>query len=432
MFSRRSFLKTATVASAAPLILTQTSRAAANEKITIGFIGVGTMGRGHLGGLLGRENVEVVAVCDVVKERIDSAAATVTKRYADRTKAGKYTGVVTYTDFRKLLDHKGLDAVVIATPDHWHTIPCVLAAKAGKHIYCEKPLTHHVAEGRVIVDAVKAAKIAFQTGSQQRSEFGGHFRKAVEYIWNGRIGKLKTIRIGVGGPSKPCDLKGEPVPEGTDWDMWQGPAPEREYSSVLCPKGVHGHFPAWRNYQEYAGGGLADMGAHHFDIAQWAMKMDNSGPVEVIPPTDPKTGKGLRFVYASGIEMFHNEFAKGKDGKDISGDCVFEGTDGIIVVGRGGIRSLPDTILKEPLTEKDVKVYPSSSHHGNWLDCIKTGKDTICTAETGQRSATICHLANIGYHLGRKLKWDPAKEVFVDDAKADKELTREPRAKWKI
>ena len=429
MPSRRTFLA---ATAAAPLVFSRASGVSANDRLAVGFIGVGTMGRGHLGGFLSRGEVEVVAVCDVVKERLDNAKATVEKKYADRIKSGGFKGPAAYTDFRELLAHKGLDAVVIATPDHWHAMPCILAARAGKHIYCEKPLTHNVAEGRQIVEEVKKAKVVFQTGSQQRSEFGGHFRKAVEYIWNGRIGKLKTIRIGVGGPAKPCDLKGEPKPEGTDWDAWLGPAPEREYSPVLCPAGVHKHFPAWRNYREYAGGGLADMGAHHFDIAQWAMNTDGSGPIEVIPPEDPKAIQGLRFVYADGVEMIHDRFAKDKDGKEIKSDCVFEGTEGMILVSRGGISSLPDTILKEPLGEKDKKVYPSNHHHVNWLDCIRTGKDTICTAETGHRSATICHLGNIGYRLGRKLKWDPAKEVFVGDEKANKELSREPRAKWKL
>ncbi len=429
MLTRRKFLA---ATAAAPLVFSRASGIAANDKLTLGFIGVGTMGRGHLGGLLGRKEVEVVAVCDVVKERLDNAKDMVEKRYAERIKSGDYKGVKAYNDFRDLLKHSGLDAVVIATPDHWHTNIAILAARAGKHIYCEKPLTHNVAEGRRIVDEVKKAKIIFQTGSQQRSEFSGYFRKAVEYVWNGRIGKLKTIRIGVGGPSRPCDLKTEEVPAGTDWDIWQGPAPERGYNSELCPKGVHNHFPNWRSFQEYAGGQIADMGAHHFDIAQWAMQMDTSGPVEVIPPENPKTGRGLRFIYASGIVMIHDEFEKGKDGKDIRADCVFEGTDGTILVSRDKLLSLPDSILKEPLAEKDKRVYPSNSHHGNWLECIKSGKETICPPETGNRSATICHLGNIGYHLGRKLKWDPAKELFVDDEKANKELTREPRAKWKV
>ena len=428
MLSRRKFLA---AGAAAPLVFSRASAFAANEKINLGFIGVGTMGRGHLGGFLNRAEVEVVAVCDVVKERRDSAQQTIEKKYADRIKSGAYKGVAAFNDFRELLAIKGLDAVVIATPDHWHAIASVLAARAGKHIYCEKPLTQNLADGRWIINEVAKSKIVFQTGSQQRSEFGGHFRKAVEYVWNGRIGKLKTVRIGVGVAARPCDLKGEQKPEGTDWDTWLGPAPEREYNAILCPKGVHSGFPAWRNYQEYAGGQLADMGAHHFDIAQWAMNMDTSGPVEVIPP-EMKSDRGLKFVYASGVVMIHNEFEKGKDGKEIKADCVFEGTEGTILVSRGGISSLPDTILKEPIGEKEKRVYPSTSHHKNWLECIVSGKETICPAETGHRSASICHLGNIGYRLNRKLKWDAAKEVFVDDEKANKELSREPRPKWKV
>src|SRR5262249_11638188 len=209
--------------------------------------------------------------------------------------------------------------------------------------------------------------------------------------------------------------------------------PERPYNEVLCPKGVHNHFPAWRNYQEYAGGGLADMGAHHFDIAQWAMNTDRSGPAEVIPPENPKAGRGLRFVYASGVVMIHDEFEKDPaTGKEIRADCVFEGADGKILVSRSGISSLPESILKEPIGEKEKHVYPSSDHKKNWLECVASGKETICPAEVGHRSASICHLGNIGYRLGRKLTWDPVKEQFTSDAAANKELSREPRAKWKF
>jgi len=433
MLSRRSFLKTAAASTAAPLVFSGTNSAfAASERITLGFIGIGTKGRGHLGAFLGNPNVEVVAVCDVVKERLDKASTMCATKYADRIKSGTFAGAKPYTNFRDLLEHKGLDAVVISTPDHMHSVPAILAARAGKHIYCEKPLTQNLADGRAIVTEVAKAKVIFQTGSQQRSEFGGHFRKAVEYIWNGRIGKLQRIRIGVGVPAKPCDLPTEEIPAGTDWDAWQGPAPARGYNSILCPKGVHQGFPQWRAYQEYAGGALADMGAHHFDIAQWAMKMDGSGPVEVIPPADSKTGKGLKFVYASGIEMIHDEFVQGTDGKVIKADCVFEGTDGMILVSRGGIRSLPDAILKQPLTEKDARVYPSNDHLINFLECVKSGKETICPAEVGHRSGSICHLGNIGYRLGRKLKWDPAKELFIGDDEANKHLSREPRTGWKV
>lgn len=424
MFSRRQVLQAATAATMLSILGSKPTWAA-NDRLAIGFIGVGTMGRGHLGGLLGRPDVEVVGISDVVKERVDNAVEQVNNKYADRIKSGNYKGVKTYGDFRDLLAHPGLDAVVIATPDHWHAIPCILAARAGKHIYCEKPLTNNVAEGRRIVDEVKKGKVIFQTGSQQRSEFGGHFRKAVEYIWNGRIGKLKTIRIGVGGPAKPCDLPAQEAPAGTDWNMWLGPAPQREYNEVLCPKGVHRHFPAWRLYEEFGGGAIADMGAHHFDIAQWAMEMDGSGPVEVIPPDDRKKESGLRFVYASGIEMIHNEFEG-----DVKADCVFEGTEGTILVSRGGISSKSEEVLKTPLPENARRVMPSTQHHTNWLEAIRSGGETICSAETGHRSATICHLGNIGYRLGRKLKWDPAKEEFVGDADANKHLSRVARGEW--
>jgi predicted dehydrogenase len=327
-----------------------------------------------------------------------------------------------YNDFRDLLNRKDIDAVVIATPDHWHAIPCVLAARAGKDIYCEKPLTHTVAQGRKIVDEVAKAKRIFQTGSQQRTEFGLYFRRAAELVRNGRIGTVKTIRIGVGGPPVPCNLPGQPVPPGTDWKFWLGPAPWREYHSDLCPRGVHDHFPAWRNYIEYAGGGLADMGAHHFDIAQWALDMDSSGPVKVEPPERGNTG--LKFTYANGVLMYHGGPA----------DCVFEGTTGTIFVSRGKIWSNPAEVVKTPLGARDVRLYREvpANHARNWIDCIKSRQATICPAEVGNRSATICHLANIGYRLRRTLKWEPARERFIDDAAANEQLDRPMSAPWKL
>lgn len=386
--------------------------------VRLGFIGVGTMGRGHLGGFLGMNDVHVVAVCDVVKERRDDAQKRVLDRYK-AAKKGTAPECASESDFRKILDRKDIDAVVIATPDHWHAIPAILAARAGKDIYCEKPLTHNIAEGRAIVNAVKKADVIFQTGSQQRSEFGNRFRRAVEYVRNGRIGKLKRVEIGVGGPAVPCTLPTQEIPEGTDWDTWVGPAAMRGYNEILCPKGIHKHFPAWRNYQEFAGGGLADMGAHHFDIAQWAMGMDESGPVEIIPPE--KGTSGLKFIYASGVEMVHGAQA----------DCVFIGTTGTIRVSRGKIESDPKEIVETPTGEKEWRVYPSNNHKRNWIECIRSRKQPICTAETGHRSATICHLGNIGYRLHKRLKWDPVKEQF-DDAEANKLTSREVRAKWAI
>lgn len=427
MPTRRRFLQTAAAAAAQPLFSRSVAWAAPSERITIGMIGTGYMGAdNHLPRLLGRTDVEVVAVCDVVKERYDRAAEMIEQRYGDRKKSGKFAGVVKYTDFRELLANPGIDAVLIATPDHWHTIPCILAARAGKHIYCEKPLTHNIAEGRRLVTEIAKSGVTFQTGSQQRSEFGGRFRQAVEYVWNGRIGKLERVRVGVGGLPKVCDLPVQEVPAGTDWNMWLGPAPERAYHEELCPRGVHKHFPNWRGYIEYAGGGIADMGAHHFDIAQWGMETDRSGPIEIIPPKDPASGKGLRLLYANGVEIIHDEFEEG-----IKADCVFEGTEGKLLVSRGSISSLPESILKEPLGENSRKAIPSDNHHSNWLEGIRSSGPTICPAEIGHRSASICHLVNIGYRIGRGLKWDAANEVFVGDPEASRQLSREARGEWK-
>ena len=420
--SRRQFV--GALAAAGPVLLTSSARGddkkPPSERITLGFIGVGVQNRGHLGYFLGRGDVQILAVCDVVEERRDDAKKRVDQRYGKDKKAD-YKGCDAYKDFRELLARKDIDAVVIATPDHWHAIPCVQAARAGKHVYCEKPLTLTIAEGRAVVDAAKKANIVFQTGSQQRSEYDGKFRQAVELVRNGRIGELKTIHVGVGGPAVPCDLKEEPVPPGTDWDMWNGPSPSRGYSSVLCPKGVHNHFPAWRNYREYANGGLADMGAHHFDIAQWALDMDGSGPVKVEPPAGKATS-GLKFTYANGVEMFHG----GPSG------CTFIGTHGLIYVDRGIIESQPAGILKDPLGKDAKQVYHATDHRGNWLECIRNRKEPICPAEVGHRSATVCMLANIGYWLRRPLRWDPKEERFVGDDEANKQLAREMRAPWKL
>ena len=422
--SRRQFLSiTAAAGVATPLFLPGVGRgqdrSAPSERIAVGFIGVGMMGRGHLGSFLGQKDVEVRAICEIEKTRRENAQKQVESRYAAAKKSGQYKGCDVCTDFRELIARDDIDAVVIATPDHGHVIPVLWAANAKKDIYCEKPLTHNVREGRLITEAVAKNDIIFQTGSQQRSEFRNHFRRAVEYIWSGRIGKLKTVRIGVGAPAIPCDLPEEEAPDDVVWDQWIGPAPWRGYNEVLCPKGMHRHFPAFRRYREYTSGPLADMGAHHFDIAQWAMKMDESGPVKVEAPEGDAVS-GLKFTYASGVEMFHG----GPSG------CTFEGTDGTIYVDRPKITASKPEIINEPLARNDERVYPSSNHRRNWLDCVKARKQTICPPETGHRTATICHLANIGYRLRRPLQWDPKAEKFVNDTEADALLVREPRDGW--
>jgi predicted dehydrogenase len=393
-----------------------------SKKITLGFIGVGMMGRGHLGKFLGNSNVQVLAVSDIEPTRLETAKKSVEARYSRDKAKGTWKGCGAYADFRDLLARKDIDAVVIATPDHWHALHCVLAAEAKKDIYCEKPLTNCIAHSRKVVEAVKKHERIFQTGSQQRSEFGQKFKKAAEYVRNGRLGKIKTIKIGVGGPARACDLKESRPPAGTDWDMWLGPAPYRGYSEVLCPKGNHIHFPAFREYREYAGGGLADMGAHHFDIAQWALGMDESGPVKIEPPEDEKATQGLKFTYASGVVMIHG----GPSG------CTFEGSEGTIYVDRDKMKATPAKIFDTPLGGKDVRLNPSTDHHANWIECVKSRKATICTAETGHRTSTVCQLGNIGYWLGRTLTWDPAKEQFAKDVLANKLVNREIRGPWKL
>jgi predicted dehydrogenase len=420
--SRRRFLASA-AGLAAPLILTPSSRAAAGAGpsacINLGFIGLGMMGRGHLGGFLGNAGVQVVAVCDVHRVRLQDAVETVHRAYARQRKAGTYRGCASHNDFRELLNRRDIDAVVIATPDHWHAIPAILAARARKHIYCEKPLSLTISESRAMVRAAREHNIVFQTGSQQRTEFGGRFRTAVEYVRSGRLGRLRTVRVGVGAPARPCDLPAEQTPEGVDWEMWNGPSPARAFNHELCPLGIHRHFPRWRDFREYAGGGLADMGAHHFDIAQWALAMDESGPTQIHPPERGSTG--LRFVYANGVEMFHG----GPSG------CTFEGADGQIYVDRGRLESTPATILQQPLGAGDFRLPAvGNNHRQNWLDCIRARRRPVADVEIGARSAQVCQLANIGYWLRRALRWNPEREEFVQDDEANRLRSRANRAPW--
>lgn len=389
-----------------------------SERLNVAFIGYGKRCYRVLPETLRQKDVQVVAVCEVEGTRMAAAKQLVEKHYAAATKSGAYKGCDTYVDFRELLQRDDLDAVIIMTPDHLHVHQSLAAIKAGLDVYCEKPLTHTIAEGRMLCDAVKKAGTIFQTGSQQRSEFGDNFRNAVEMIWAGRIGEIKKAYVGVKGPPIPCGLPEQSKPDNVNWDLWLGPAPERGYNEELCPKGVHTHFPNFRAYEEYAGGYLADMGAHHFDIVQWALDMDGSGPVSVEPP--PAGDTGLKFTYANGVEVFH--------GGDI--DCHFFGTEGEITVSRGEITAKPANLLDLPLTEKDHRVMPSNNHMRNWLDAVKARTQPICTAEIGHRSATVCHLANIGYKLRTKLTWDPVKEEFVGNAEANALRSRKPRKGW--
>jgi predicted dehydrogenase len=431
--SRRNFLRgAATTALGLPALLpsfapADEKKAPANDRVGIAFIGVGTQNRGHLNYFLGQKDVQVLAVCDVDTSRRDNAKSIVEKKYAEPLKTGQYKGCSAYVDFREILGRKDIDAVVIATPDHWHAIPAIEACQAGKDVYCEKPLSLTIREAQAMMEAARKHKRVFQTGSQQRSE--NSFRVACELVRSGRIGKVKSVFVNVGGPSKPCDLPEEKAEPGLDWDRWLGPAPLRPYNSVLSPRGVHNHFPNWRNYREYSGGMMTDWGAHHFDIAQWGLGMDESGPVEIIPPENAKAQTGVRYVYSNGVDVIHGD--EYEPGKKVNG-VAFIGTDGKIFVNRGFLASDPADIIKQPLGEKDVHLFKSPGHQRNWLDCLRSRQRPLCDVEIGARSVTVCHLGNLAYWNHRKLRWDASRWQFVDDADADKWLDRARRDPWQL
>jgi predicted dehydrogenase len=448
-FSRRRFLQTASALAAGPLILQSTGYAASsrrlgpNDKIVLGFVGMGKLGTGsHLNAFLKRDDVQVVAVCDVDTTRRENAKKIATDHYAKQAKGGTFAGVEGYNDFRELVARKDIDAVVIATPDHWHALIAVAAADAGKDVYCEKPMAQSILEARSMVNAVRRNKRVFQTGSQQRSS--PEFRVACELVRNKVIGKLQRIEVGVGGPGKPCDLPEEAFEPGLDWNFWLGPAPMRGYNSVLSPRGVHNHFPQWRAYWEYGGGMVTDWGAHHFDIAQWGLGTDESGPLEIVPPADWQTAqKGVKLYYPGRVEVEH-----------ISENGVtFFGSEGKVYVNRGKFSlelkgaskakylgkedkpSLNDQLAaveKEFLANAKVKLHPSGDHRGNFLDCMRSRQKPICDVEIGARSVSVCHLVNFAYRHGQKLKWDAGKEQFLEGTGSAKWLRNEYRGPWRL
>ncbi len=401
--------------------MAKVGRVPPSDRITVGFIGCGKMANDyHLPTLLGFKDVQALAVCEVDTNRRNHAKKRVEDAYANDERAAK--GCVAYNDFRELIARKDIDAVVIATPENWHAIPIIEACKAGKDVYCEKPLTLTLAEGLRCIEAVRKHQRVFQTGSQQRSNVFGNFRQACEFIRSGRIGQVKTVSVGVGGPSHWCDLPEEPMEPGLDWNLWLGPAPMRPYNSVLSPRGVHNHFPAWRSYREYAGGGHADMGAHHYDIAQWALEMDHSGPVEIIPPDDPKAETGVRYIYPNGVVMTHG----GESG------CTFVGTKGTLHIDRGVLTSDPEGVVQEPLSDKEVHLFKSPGHHRNWLDCIRSRQKTVADVEYGARTVAIIQLGNLAYWNRKRLRWDPKNWKFVGDSGDAKWMDRERRDPWAL
>jgi len=427
--SRRDFIRTTTAwvgAIAAPTIIPSSAlgaggNVAPSDRLNVGLIGMGKMMSGHLGDFLNRQNVQVVAISDVETTRLQKCVERINTTYSERF--GKdYKGVQVCTDFRELNARRDIDGVAIATPTNWHAIQAVDAMKNGKDVYCEKPLALTIREAEAIKEASRRYGRIFQVGSQQRSDF--KFRFACELVRNGAIGKIKVVHVNVGGPANDCYLAAQPTPETLDWDSWLGPAAWRPYHERICPLDDYASWPSWRHYWDYCGGGMYDFGAHHFDIAQWGLGMDGTGPVEIIPK-DISEYELLTYVYGNGIPMTHGGATGG-------GSIDFVGENGLVSVGRGFLKTEPEDLMKVKWGPADVRLYASHDHKGNWLDGVRTRRPCICTAEIGCSTITVCALGNIVYRLKRTLKWDPARSRFVNDVEANRLLSRSMRAPWNI
>ncbi|MBI1374536.1 MAG: gfo/Idh/MocA family oxidoreductase [Phycisphaera sp.] len=418
--SRRTVLKTTAALGVAPMFI-PASAFGANERVQMGMIGVGKQGQHHCHILGAFKEAQIVAICDVDKMTREQAKDIVTKEHEKRKKP---TDIDLYNDYREVLARKDIDAVVICTPDHWHEIPVIEACKAGKDIYCEKPLSLTVEEAWRMVAAVRKYDRVFQTGSMQRSMSG--FREACEMALNGYVGELKYVHVSVGGPSRWCDLPEEPLPDGLDWDRWLGQAPKRPFNAILRPP-HNNSFPAWRNYREYSGGGMTDWGAHHFDIAQWGLGKDGSGPVEVHAP-DGKEFETLTYVYDNGVPLYHNKAI------GIQADGVrFTGSEGWVQVNRGkfdsSIESLKD-YRHFQLKDSDTKLYKSQNHHMDWIEAMTNRTKPICDVAIGASSASVCHLGNIAYWTGKSFKYDPAAHKITDNSECNELLRRDKRSPW--
>ena len=419
--SRRTFIRnTAIVAGGITIVprhVLGRGFIAPSDKINLGFIGLGKQG-----GILSRffvsnTDVQIVAGAEVWQSKQTWFKGQVEKFYADQRGINNYQGVSTFTDYQELLALKEVDAVVVATPDHWHAIQSIDAMKAGKDVYCEKPMTNTIAEGRAMVNAVEKHQRVLQVGSMQRS--WERFSKAKEIVESGQLGKIQKVLVSVGDPAKPYDLPAEAMPDGLDWNLWCGPAPLLAYNSLIAPEVVQ-KYPDWRQYRETAGGILSDWGTHMFDIAQWCLGMDSTGPITYIPPQDPQAVRGLKMYYENGIEMVHEDFGR-------SWGVRFIGENGSMDVSRQYLETTPAEILTSMNIDVEAVSKNRGNHYQNWIDAIKTRTQPLCDVETGHRSASICNIANIAYELREPLDWDPAKEKFTNNRTANKMRKRKAR-----
>jgi predicted dehydrogenase len=388
-----------------------------NERHVIGCIGTGDRWKQVIPGA--RRHGDVVAVCDVDRAHAEEG----------RAKTGGKAEI--YEDYRKVLDRKDIDVVTIVTPDHWHSKIAIEALQAGKDIYCEKPLTLTIDEGKLIRDVLKKSKQVFQVGTQQRTEMGGRFITAVALVRDGRIGKLQKVTAAIGGAPAGGPFKTEPVPPGLNWDMWLGQAPFTDYIKQRC----HYEFRWW---YEYSGGKMTDWGAHHVDISQWGIGADDTGPLEIEgTATIPNIPNGyntatefnVKCRFAGDVELTIRH-----DGEN---GVTFIGDKGEIFVSRGALKGqavdeLKNKPLPEELLSKLLKGQKPGNHMDNFFACVKTREQPISDVYTHHRAMTTCHLANIAIRLGRKIKWDPAAEQIVGDSEAQSWQAREQRKGYEI
>lgn len=428
---RRQFIKKSAIFSA-PLIipssvLGQGGATAPSGHIGLGLIGCGGQGSRVFNGLLNSNKVRGLAVCDTDKNRMNGLKNGVDRRYAKDKQGGTIKGCTAHDDFREICSRDDIDAVVIGTPDHWHAVAAMTALRAGKDVYCEKPITHLFAEGQALYKEVAKRKAIFQTGSQQRSDT--RFRMAVEVVLNGLIGKIQKVEVGLptGKGTNDEGKVAQEIPDHLNYDMWCGP-------SRLLPYNKNRLHYQWRWCLDYGGGQLMDWIGHHNDIAHWGLGLDKSGPVKV-------ESKGFRYpekgMYDNPIDYsilstYADGYTVSISNKNAMG-VKWIGEDGWIYVKRGKIDASNRQWITESFDRGPVKAYASRSHYENFIEGVLTRKECICPAETAHRSITPGHLGYVSDALGRALEWDPAKEVVVGDAEADKLLkTIDYRGEWKL
>jgi predicted dehydrogenase len=442
---RRTFLRRAGAFAFGPWIVSASAlgangAVAPSNRITLGFIGIGVMGQGHLKRFLQFPEAQVLGVCDVDTWRRENARKTVETTYADRWQSGEYRGCAAYNDLRDLLAREDIDAVLIATGDRWHAPATVLAAEAGKDVYCEKPASLTIAEAQAMVEAVRRYGQVCQIGLQQRSS--REFRVACQLVQEGALGKIHSIFVHAPGVSNEMDLPAEPVPDGLDWDLWLGPAPWRPYNRRFHHYGQPKYLAPWSRCRDFGSGSLGNNVVHAFDLVHWALRMDRSGPTEVIPP---ETGQypDLTFKYPGGVllQVVDKHLDRTKHAVPKGWDettsiqwhgAVFVGEHGWLHVGRSGYLVSYPPHIAQPHVIPGERWTATDDHGRNWLHAIRTRGKPACDVATGCQSTIVTHLGCIAHWTGRALKWDPTRTQFLEDDEANRLRRRAMRQPWRV